>query len=190
MTRPVLQDPLAFAPASRGARASAFFLDYVTTWVVTAAVVAPLLLASDYSDTDGAANDTAATLGIAAAFVIPFLSAALNIVWTHTRGYSVGKRMLGLRVLNIETGTTLSIGRSTVRVLVLFGPVVAGQIIANIVIFIGPLISAVIWAITLGIAKPPYRQTWHDVAAGSIVVTVAPAAVPATTPAHPAETVL
>jgi len=184
MTTPalILQDPLAFTPAPRGSRVIAFAMDYLATVVVTSAVAGPLILAGDFSDTDGFRSPGASNLGVAAVFVIPFLSIVMNIVLMHTRGYTVGKRIMGLRVLSVETGAPLSWGRSIARVLVIFAPLVVGQVLANIVILLAPVIAGVIWIINISTARPPLKQTWQDLAAHSVVVTATVLPEPATTP--------
>ena len=178
----ILQDPLSFVPASRGARVGAFAIDYIATIVVTSAVAGPLILAGDFSDTDGFHNHVASNAGLTAVFVIPLLSFVLNIYLMHSRGYTVGKRITGLRVVNIDTGAPLGWGRATVRVLVLFAPLVVAQILAGINILFAPVIATIIWVIALSTARPPLRQAWQDLAARSIVVTATP---PAAGPAGP-----
>ena len=179
---PIPQDPLAFVSAPRGTRVIAFGMDYAATILVTSAVAGPLILAGDFSDTDGFHNPAASSLGLVAVFVIPLLSFVLNIYLMHAHGYTVGKRIMGLRVVDIDTGATLGWGRAVVRVLVLFAPLALGQVLSGIVILFAPVIAVILWAISLSIARPPLRRTWQDLAARSIVVIATP---PAAGPAAP-----
>ncbi|MEI2809521.1 MAG: RDD family protein [Nocardioides sp.] len=72
-------------------------------------------------------------------------------------GFSPGKRMVGLKVLDVHTGHPIGFGRSVVRFLVfaVLGPLDLVQLAT--------------------IPHSPRRQGWHDKAAGSIVVAAAPA---------------
>ena len=69
-------------------------------------------------------------------------------------GQTLGKRALGIRVIDLRAGGTIGHGRAVVRYL--------GRIISTI-----PLLLGYFWMLWDG-----ERQTWHDKFAGSIVVPV------------------
>ncbi len=81
-------------------------------------------------------------------FVISFSYAVL----LNANGGTLGKRILGMRLQNSETGENIGIGMAVVRYFV--------AIVSGLAILIGYL-----WCIW-----DPNKQTWHDKAAGSVVV--------------------
>ena len=87
------------------------------------------------------------------------LSTAIN--WGYftyfeggARGQTVGKMALSIRVLDLKTGGSIGYGRAFIRQLV--------RIVSGLVIALGYL-----WMIW-----DREKQTWHDKAAGSVVVPV------------------
>jgi len=84
---------------------------------------------------------------------VALLTVLVVAVWTAMLGGSVGKRMLGLRVLREHDGGLLGLIRAVMRE-VLVKPA-----------SIGALGVGVLWML-----DHPNRQTWHDIAGGSVVV--------------------
>ena len=72
----------------------------------------------------------------------------------HPRGQTPGFMATGLRVVSLSDGSPIGYGRAAIRWLV--------GIVSGLAIFIGYL-----WMLW-----DPERQTWHDKAAGSIVIRV------------------
>ena len=83
--------------------------------------------------------------------------AVLQLVLLGTRGYTVEKRIVGLRVVDADTLEPLGIGRALVRQLVL-------GLIQTVTLGLGLIIMAVL------AANDPRRQAWHDKAVRSVVV--------------------
>ena len=178
----VIRDPARFVPASRGSRAAAFLIDYVPTVVIASAVVFPLLVAAEFSDTSGFDNEASAWLALLAAVLIPLVSCALSIALMRSRGYTLGKRILGLRVVNVETGAALTTGKATLRVVALFLPVAVGALFATTSILMALALPPICWAVMIATTRPPLGQGVQDRFAGSVVVGAAPLAEGLVTP--------
>ena len=71
------------------------------------------------------------------------------------RGATAGKRIVGLRVVDAQTGGPIGFGRAAVRRVV--------YVLGGLILYFGWL-----WMFTNS-----RRQTWHDKAAGSLVVRAA-----------------
>jgi uncharacterized RDD family membrane protein YckC len=69
-------------------------------------------------------------------------------------GQTIGKKLVGIRVIDFNTGGPIGYGRAAVRYV--------ARILSAIVIFIGYL-----WMLW-----DPEKQTWHDKLSGSVVVPV------------------
>jgi uncharacterized RDD family membrane protein YckC len=69
-------------------------------------------------------------------------------------GQTIGKKLVGIRVIDFNTGRSIGHGRAAVRYV--------ARILSAIVIFIGYL-----WMLW-----DPEKQTWHDKLSGSVVVPV------------------
>lgn len=69
-------------------------------------------------------------------------------------GQTVGKKALGIRVIDFATGGPIGNGRAFIRYI--------GRIVSGLVIYLGYL-----WMLW-----DPEKQTWHDKMAGSVVVPV------------------
>ncbi len=84
------------------------------------------------------------------------LGAAVDLVYFTLliggRGQTLGMMMCGIRVISRESGASIGYGRALVRCLV--------SIVSYVVILLGYL-----WMLWDG-----EKQTWHDKAAGSVVV--------------------
>ncbi len=87
-------------------------------------------------------------LGSLISFVISFS----YVVLLNANGGTLGKRVLDMRLQNKETGENIGVGRAVVRYIV--------AIVSGLAIGIGYL-----WCIW-----DANKQTWHDKAAGSVVV--------------------
>ena len=74
------------------------------------------------------------------------------VVLLNANGGTLGKRMLDMRLQNRETGENIGVGMAVIRYFV--------ALVSGLAILIGYLWS--IW--------DPNKQTWHDKAAGSVVV--------------------
>jgi uncharacterized RDD family membrane protein YckC len=85
------------------------------------------------------------------------------------RGQTVGKRALGIRVVDVETGTLIGNQRGFMRALL---PLAFGvtSILGNATFVLSALAATLdgLWPLW-----DPQRQSWHDKAAGSVVVRVA-----------------
>jgi len=69
-------------------------------------------------------------------------------------GQTLGKRALGIRVIDLKRGGPIGYGRAVLRYI--------GRILSTIVVLLGYF-----WMIW-----DPEKQTWHDKIAGSVVVPV------------------
>ena len=77
-------------------------------------------------------------------------------------GQTWGKRIVGIRVLSDETGDLITRGQGAAR----SGVVAALSLASNFILGLGLLsLLNMLWPLW-----DPKRQTWHDKAAGSIVV--------------------
>ena len=100
------------------------------------------------------------------------VSALYEIVLIRTRGQTVGKRVLGIKVVRITDGALPDWTASVVRYLLPVVPVlipVPGLFLLSIVIYLAAVVH-------------PLRQGWHDRAAGTIVVKAEPPPRPSPTP--------
>lgn len=72
--------------------------------------------------------------------------------WVSCHGQTPGKRVVGARVVDAETGEPVSVGKGIVRYL--------GYFVSMLGLFIGYL-----W-----VGFDPKKQGWHDHIAGTVVV--------------------
>ena len=101
---------------------------------------------------EGPAGSTRALYGLI--LLAGFVAAILYYGFMEGRtGQTIGKRALGVRVLDARTGTPIGVGRAIGRHF--------GKIISAIACGLGYL-----WMLW-----DPYKQTWHDKMVGSYVVT-------------------
>ena len=131
--------------ASFGRRLAAVLLDAIFLTLVTL----PLLLAvygTDYfTAADGASGPGAFLIN----WVLP---AAITIAFWLTLAATPGKLIVGIRVVNAETGERLTFARAALRY------------VGYIVSFI-PLLAGYLWML-----GSPRKQTWHDMLAKSVVI--------------------
>jgi uncharacterized RDD family membrane protein YckC len=121
------------------------FLAWVIDWIIVGGVGGVLFGL-------GAAADSGALIGLG--YVFWFLGyAAYSIYFTgRPSGQTIGKRALGIRVIDFGTGGPIGYGRATIRWL--------GQIISGFFCYLGYL-----WMLW-----DREKQTWHDKMANDVVV--------------------
>lgn len=91
---------------------------------------------------------------ILAVFLVCVLVLWNDVYLPATRGYSLGKKMLGLRIYTVDGQSPIGMGKAVVRFL--------GRIPSGMCLYLGYL-----WALF-----DERRQTWHDKFAGTLVVRV------------------
>jgi uncharacterized RDD family membrane protein YckC len=180
--------------AGAGARAAAFALDAAGTFVITLVTSATLVVVaffSGYNSTSGFTGTSAvlADLGTASRSLIPLGAGLLYAVLTSRRGSSIGHRMMGLQVVDMETRSLVPLGRGLLRTLVLFGPLLltlaqrplysllelvagspAAYLLANQGLVPVAVIAGLLWWIVLLIQMSTGRLALHDRAAGTMVL--------------------
>ncbi|WP_213283615.1 RDD family protein, partial [Cellulomonas hominis] len=157
-------------PAPLGRRVAAWLLD----GVLTSLAAAPLWLAQlpvlTASLRDAAAAGTASTTApepVAPNALLLVVGAVLLLAWAGfqwwchgTRGWTVGRRALGLRTVDVRTGRPIGLGRALGRYLVVvLGALACG--IGQAVVLLSPLFD--------GTGR---RRGWHDRVGEAIVVDV------------------
>lgn len=174
-------------PASVGARFGARLIDSILLFVIGfipaliafGAVAGTFLNGADIT-TIQADPELEATLAPAFAFtgLAIFLPIYLinEVVMVKLKGWNLGKLVLGLRVVDADTGEFLSWGKTFKRFLIYYGPQLAATIIGA---FVAQLLSTALsiasflWLIVLLVSIDrggALLQGWHDKAAGSKVV--------------------
>ena len=143
------------AYASWGRRFAAFLIDslLLATLLVPAIVLAVLAVDADDEGRNADALWAAAGGLFVAYFLIPF--AYFTILHGNSRGQTVGKRTLGIRVVTAHGQHALGYGTAFFRYLVVFLFGIVAPL--NLVDFLWPLWDA-------------QNQTVHDKAAGTVVV--------------------
>ena len=147
---PVRQDALA----SIGQRALAQVLDGLVLLVPAFAVVyfvaGDILIATDTETTSAQ---------MWATFILVALQIAYNTLCITMWGATIGKRLLGLRVVNQADGGLVALNSAAMRALI---PAAAGLI--PVIGMAAPIV------IYMRAFFHPLRKGWHDQAAGTIVV--------------------
>jgi uncharacterized RDD family membrane protein YckC len=141
-----------------GTRLLARLIDAVI--VLVGVGVLGALVAGLVSGLNDAASGASWVTGVAIALVILVFAvgpALYEIGMLATRGATLGKRMLGVRVVRAEDAQLLGWGRATGRFIVPFG----GLII--------PLFSLLCWLSPL-FDSSGRRRGWHDLVAGSVAI--------------------
>lgn len=148
----IVESPRADALASIGKRALAQFLDGLVVGIPLFAITAAL----GYSLTDNSLSNSTLTW-----LTVLWVSANLiyNIIGVAVYGYTVGKRIAGIKVVNRVDGGRVSWTYSAVRALI--------PTAVQLVPVVGPGLSLVVY---LRAVFHPLRQGLHDAAAGTIVV--------------------
>jgi uncharacterized RDD family membrane protein YckC len=124
-----------FPPASPWARIGAVVIDVVGTFAVTLILV-NLVVAIAFGDYDGVSglNDNLVLAGALGIVVIPAASVVLNLVLTIVRGHTVGKKLLGLRVIDAETLRPATASRVLLRTLVIVAPIFAVVVLHSMIV--------------------------------------------------------
>jgi len=148
----IVETPRADALASIGKRALAQFLDGLLLGIPLFAITAAL----GYRLTDSSLSNSALTW-----LTVLWVGANLmyNIVGVAVYGYTVGKRIAGIKVVNRNDGGRVTWTYASLRALI--------PTAVQLVPVVGPGLSLVVY---LRAVFHPLRQGLHDVAAGTIVV--------------------
>lgn len=149
--------PAPSAPLGR--RAAAFVVDQLLVWLVAGV---PLVLAvAPTFDALRAGRTPVATTHPAVLVGATSLAVVLVLVqwWTHgTHGWTIGRRLLSMRTLDVRTGEPLGLWRVLLRGLVVAaGVLVCG--VGQVLVLASPLFDAT-----------GRRRGWHDKATDSEVV--------------------
>ena len=150
---PVIVETLrADALASVGKRALAQFLDGLVVGIPLFAITASL----GFALTDDSLSNSALTW-----LTVLWVGVNLvyNIVGIAVYGFTVGKRIVGIKVVNRVDGGRLTWTSASVRALI--------PTAVQLVPVVGPGLSLVVYVRAV---FHPLRQGLHDVAAGTIVV--------------------
>ncbi len=99
--------------AHPAARAFAFFLDGFTTFLIVVVVV--------FIGLSGSGMDLFWAIP-----VVPLAAALLDTVLTALRGVTPAKALLGLRVVDADSGAPIGFGRAILRSLVIVAPIAVG----------------------------------------------------------------
>lgn len=144
-------------PASMGKRLLAYVIDGAVATVLGGA----LLLAGMVQTLDAARPGRMSVSALTVLGSVVLLALGLFQWWYQAeRGYTIGKRAVGLRTLAADTGRPAGLGRILVRYLVVAaGTLVVG--VGQLVVFASPLFD-----------PTGRRQGWHDKAAGTMVFDV------------------
>lgn len=153
--------------ASIGQRIGARLLDGL---IIGLPLTVLVFVASDFSD-DRETISTPLWVQLVAAAV----SALYEIVLIRNRGQTVGKQVLGIKVVRVTDGTFPDWTAAVVRYVLPVVPVlipVPGVFLLSVVIYLVAVVH-------------PLRQGWHDRAAGTIVVTAQTPSPPPPPPGSP-----
>ena len=150
-------DPLAGMPplADSGRRTLARIIDMILVFVVVSLLAWAFGVAQYTVDADRI--EFGKTFG--RELVAAILYVAYDTVLTARTGQTLGKRWLGMRVANLDNGSTPSVQTSLVRALVLWVPFA--------------FCCACLWTAICGgwsFFDKPYKQGLHDKAAKTVVV--------------------
>jgi len=140
---------VALAPIAR--RLAARIIDGV---IVALPIVVALFSTTDVNDT------TTLSIPLWFALAALVLGALYEITLTATMGQTVGKRLLGIKVVHLSDGDVPGWGSATIRYLL---PTAVGAL---------PIVQFLALVVYLRALWDPMRQGFHDRAAGTIVVRV------------------
>ena len=107
---------------------------------------------------------------VAGLTLVLLVRGAYEILFTARDGQTIGKRVLGTRAVDLETGSTPTLDRCAVRWLVLSG-------IASLGAYDLPFATAFLLfsiAVQVPILQRPLHRGLHDRAAGTVVTSVRP----------------
>ncbi|MCG7288427.1 RDD family protein, partial [Cellulomonas sp. ACRRI] len=160
--------PPGAPPAPVGRRVAAYLVDAALTAVAAAPLWfawAPAFAATvRAASAPGSATvaEPAAPSGVLLAVGAVLLAAwgVAQWVWNGTRGWTVGRRLLGLRLVDVRTGRPVGLGRAFVRALIVaLGSLACG--VGQLVVLLSPLFDST-----------GRRRGWHDRVAEAVVVDV------------------
>jgi uncharacterized RDD family membrane protein YckC len=159
--------------AHPAARAFAFFLDGFTTFLIVVVVV--------FIGLNGSGMDLFWAIP-----VVPLAAAVLDTVLTALRGVTPAKALLGLRVVDADSGAPIGFGRAILRSVVIVAPIALGIALTSLlarlpsemqnatggnffllVVFV-PIAGWIAMLVVLAIR--PRRRGLQDVAGRSVVV--------------------
>ena len=141
---------VALAPISRR-----FFARLIDGFIVALPIVVALFATSDV-------GDASKPLDIPLWFVLAalLLGALYEITLVATLGQTVGKRLLGIKIVHLADGDVPGWGSATIRYLL---PTAVGAL---------PIVQFLALVVYLRALWDPMRQGFHDRAAGTIVIRV------------------
>ena len=143
---------MGLRPAGFWIRFVAFFIDGIIIAVPFFILFGILTAASGgFINADGTAN-AAASSGSSLLSLVGTVAEIVYLVYFWSRGATLGMRLLGLRVIDANTGGTLTLGKAALRYV--------GFTVSALVCYIG-----LIWA-----AFDSRKQGWHDKIASTLVV--------------------
>ncbi|MDN4640484.1 RDD family protein [Agreia sp. PsM10] len=146
-------------PANYGRRVLAFLIDGAFGGVLTTIIALPIIWIAAASVAPGSAFDLAGLPSALISLAGGLYPLAMLVLQAFT-GFSLGKRIMGLRIVKVETLIRPGIGRMLLR-----GVIVGAS---NIVIGIGPLL------VYLSPLWDPWKRLrgWHDRLSGTWVIDV------------------
>ena len=166
---PTVSSPAGPAPATLGRRLAAFSLDFALTFCAALAAVVVGL-------TTGFAPFSDGLFGI---FTLPWIAIALNTLGAWLFGSTLAQRMLGLRVVDPQSGGRIGLARTVLRTAVIVSPLLLLAVVTYtpMLRYVGYFsngpslfwVPVLVWVIMLVVAASSGRSL-HDRAAGSIVV--------------------
>ncbi|WP_147793926.1 RDD family protein [Cellulomonas sp. Y8] len=150
--------PPSAPPAPVGRRVAAYLVDAALTSIAAAPLWlawAPAFAATVRAASDSGAGtvpEPAAPSGVLLAVGAVLLAAwaVAQWVWNGTRGWTVGRRLLGLRLVDVRSGRPVGLGRAFVRALIVaLGSLACG--VGQLVVLLSPLFDS-----------SGRRRGWHD----------------------------
>lgn len=142
------------ALAGVGSRLVSAIVDGIVIFIPTMIVASVFSMGGLMASTAAEDGGAMAIVGGLIANLLAFVISVGYYVYTWAIGTSVGMKVLGLRMVRADSGDAPGFGRAVVRYIV--------AILSSI-----PLGLGYFWAIWDG-----QKQTWHDKAAGTIVIKV------------------
>ncbi|MCB2413187.1 RDD family protein [Demequina sp. TTPB684] len=137
-------------PAPLGRRIVAALIDYGSLSVLTMVAAIPAML-SVVRNADDAANAGAALGAVGLVWAVSLGGWAVLVALKGSKAGSPGMRLMGTRLVRVDTGAPLGFGRAALR------QVVLGATSGIVIGALSPLFH-------------PQRRGWHDLAVGSIMV--------------------
>jgi len=168
---PTVTTPVGPAPATLGRRSGAFILDLFLTFLAIL-----LVIFLGLGGTFGLFAN-----GVFGIYQTPWIAIALNTAGVWLFGSTLGQRMLGLRVVDPESGARIGLARTLLRTAIIVSPMIllAAATYLPVLDYVGYYsnsaslfwLAPLVWLIMLVVAGASGRSL-HDRAARSIVVRV------------------